>query len=302
MSAYHQNPHSNLIPATSIGSLALGCIQEINEATIRGIISRGIFIHTNTRWIVFLSYEQVPGPLTINVPAAKDFAISLLPGEHIVVQSGNLSFAEQLVVTTQHLHGWQPKAPTFSPELAADRWERIVSAANIIITKNKTENLSVLLPYIMTESNLGYQQPGEIPAWHSKILSLLGNLNNQLSAAAFIHLLGTGPGLTPSADDFIIGWLLAVNRWHPLLAAPANMETFNKQIIAAAYQRTTTLSANLIECAARGLADQRLVDALDWLMVGIQEGDQVIKNLLTWGNTSGVDAFVGFTAALCADK
>lgn len=302
MSTYHQHPQSNLIPATGIGSLALGCIHEISQATICGVISRGIFIQTNSRWIIFLSYEQVPGPLTVNVPAAKNFAISLLPGEQIVIQSGNISFAEQMVVTTQHLHGWQPKAPIFSPELAADRRERIVSAANIVITKSKTENLSVLLPSIMTESNLGYHQPGEIPAWHSKILSLLGNLNNQRSAAAFIDLLGTGPGLTPSADDFTIGWLLAVNRWHPLLAAPDNLDSFNEQIVTAAYQKTTTLSANLIECAALGLADQRLVDALDWLMADAQVGDQVIKNLLTWGNTSGVDAFVGFAAALCVDK
>lgn len=301
MAAHHQHLQSNPIPATSIGSLALGCVQERSEATIRGITSRGIFIQTKSRWIIFLSYEQVPGPLTINMPAAKDFATSLLPGEKIQIQSGDLSFADKIIVTTQHLHGWQPKAPTFSPLLAADRHERIASAAEIVITKGNTENLSVLLPYIMTESNPDHHSR-EMPAWHRKILRLPGKLNDQRSAAYLIDLLGAGPGLTPSADDFIIGWLLAVSRWHPLLAAPDNLESFNQQIVAAAYQKTTTLSANLIECAARGLADQRLVDAIDWLMVGTQEGDRVIKNLLTWGNTSGVDAFVGFAAALCVDK
>jgi hypothetical protein len=302
MAAHHQHPQLNIIPATSIGSLALSCIQARSEATICGVTSRGLFIQTNSRWIFFLSYEQVPGPLTINVPAAKDLAIGLLPGEQFVIQSGTLSFADQLLVTTQHLHGWQPIAPTLSPVSEADQLKRITSATDILMTKGNTENLSTLLPYIIKASNLGLHYPGEMRAWHNKVLNLLGILNDQPSAAAFIDLLGAGPGLTPSGDDFIIGWLLAVNRWHSLLAAPDNLESINQQIVAAAYQITTTLSANLIECATQGLADQRLVDALDWLMVGSQDGNQVMKNLMTWGNTSGVDAFAGFVAAMYAGK
>jgi hypothetical protein len=96
----------------------------------------------------------------------------------------------------------------------------------------------------------------------------------------------------------IIGLLLAINRWQNFTAVRGNLDHFNQQIISSAYQKTTTLSANLIECASRGLADQRLVDALDWLVSEIGNDVRVIDELLTWGSSSGADAFVGFAAAL----
>jgi hypothetical protein len=72
----------------------------------------------------------------------------------------------------------------------------------------------------------------------------------------------------------------------------------NSQIVASAYSKTSTLSANLIECAAHGQADERLIEALDWLMSGITPDHSSLEKLLRWGKTSGVDVFVGFVFAL----
>ena len=66
----------------------------------------------------------------------------------------------------------------------------------------------------------------------------------------------------------------------------------------AAYEKTTTLSANLIDCAARGLANERLINTLDWILTGEPGEANVIANLLGWGNSSGVDAFTGMAAAI----
>ncbi|MBM3146084.1 MAG: DUF2877 domain-containing protein, partial [Chloroflexi bacterium] len=72
---------------------------------------------------------------------------------------------------------------------------------------------------------------------------------------------------------------------------------FNEQVIQAAYAKTTTLSANLIECAAQGLADERLIAALDYLMAGLGDEREMIHGLLDWGSSSGVDALVGMLVA-----
>ena len=95
-----------------------------------------------------------------------------------------------------------------------------------------------------------------------------------------------------------MGWLLAVNRWETENQNQHNLDLFNREIVAAGYQQTTTLSANLIECAAQGLADQRLIDALDWLVSSSETSMQSIDALLTWGSSSGSDVFVGFVVAL----
>ena len=86
-----------------------------------------------------------------------------------------------------------------------------------------------------------------------------------------------------------------------MLPPQENLDQINQEIVSAAYQKTTTLSANLIECAVQGLADQRLVAALDWLVSATGESMQVIERLLSWGSSSGGDAFVGFAAALAPE-
>lgn len=109
--------------------------------------------------------------------------------------------------------------------------------------------------------------------------------------------LGLGQGLTPSGDDLIIGYLLTINRYRQLCPWISRLE-FNSTIIATAYQRTTNLSANLIECAASGQADERLVNALDEFMSPLSGLDPRLSQLKNWGSSSGLDAWVGMMLAL----
>jgi hypothetical protein len=95
----------------------------------------------------------------------------------------------------------------------------------------------------------------------------------------------------------VIGFLLALNRWKDLLLPSEGMPDLNRHIVDAAYEKTTTVSANLIECATLGLADERLIQAIDWLVINNSQGSQPIQELVTWGSSSGVDVFVGFVVA-----
>ncbi|MGD2155610.1 MAG: DUF2877 domain-containing protein [Anaerolineales bacterium] len=112
-----------------------------------------------------------------------------------------------------------------------------------------------------------------------------------------ISLLGMGSGLTPSGDDLIIGLLLSLNRWESVLQPGNDISILNKNVVEAAYRDTTTLSANLIECAALGLADERLIQANDYLAVGNFQLPEISSGLLNWGNSSGIDALAGMIAA-----
>jgi hypothetical protein len=117
-----------------------------------------------------------------------------------------------------------------------------------------------------------------------------------------ISLLGAGDGLTPSGDDFVIGLLLTLKRWGNLLLPGQDLQTLTKTVVDAAYKKTTLLSANLIECAALGQADERLIAALDWLMSDISQESSCLDEMLGWGNSSGSDVFVGFVVGLSLQK
>jgi len=111
-------------------------------------------------------------------------------------------------------------------------------------------------------------------------------------------LLGQGSGLTPSGDDIILGFLLALSRWGHILSPNLDLQALQQPLISQAYRRTTLLSANLIECAASGQADERLVLALDGIFTGQLDGVDCAALLLGWGNSSGCDALVGMGIAI----
>jgi hypothetical protein len=95
-------------------------------------------------------------------------------------------------------------------------------------------------------------------------------------------LLGLGPGLTPSGDDLLVGALLVRARRETVPPPP-------ESLLEAARQRTTALASNLLELAARGLADERLINLADHVNAGIP----CEHTFLDWGAHSGVDALLG---------
>jgi len=115
-------------------------------------------------------------------------------------------------------------------------------------------------------------------------------------AILILRLMGLGRGLTPSGDDFIMGLLLAVNRWPRLFGPLPGLAELNRQVIERAYSVTTSISANLIESATLGYGDERLMSALDGIVTGCLSAEECAGKLLALGASSGVDALVGITA------
>jgi hypothetical protein len=72
----------------------------------------------------------------------------------------------------------------------------------------------------------------------------------------------------------------------------------NRAVIEAAYRVTTTISANLIECAADGQGDERLVTVADGIVTGRPAIEECVECVLEWGSSSGLDALAGMAIAL----
>jgi hypothetical protein len=102
-------------------------------------------------------------------------------------------------------------------------------------------------------------------------------------SAAVPALLGLGPGLTPLGDDVLAGWLAAA-----LATAHPGLRTVRDAVRSLAPARTTTLSATLLEAAARGEAVPELVDLLQGLdRTGTVDAGRSLERLLGIGGTSG---------------
>lgn len=107
---------------------------------------------------------------------------------------------------------------------------------------------------------------------------------------AVARLLGRGPGLTPSADDLLAGFL--VGAW----AFGLEVAGIVAATAALAPVRTTALSAALLWHAARGeCVDQ--VAAVASALSGRLEIDAALRRLLDVGHTSGAALAAGLVLA-----
>jgi hypothetical protein len=111
-----------------------------------------------------------------------------------------------------------------------------------------------------------------------------------------VGMIGMGRGLTPAADDVLVGLLAGLDALdHPQRAKIAAAVT------AAAPTRTTSVAAATIAHAARGAYSEWLHDVLVASGAPHGAGDPLpaaIARALSFGATSGGDTLVGLFAAM----
>jgi len=285
----------------SIGNRAMDLLSVEKIAEILGITSKGIFIKFENNKMVFLSFEDYRGPLTANLSGGFRHFTRLSRGGKVTLSREALLFPDSKIsISRSNPKIWKPSKIAEPPDNSLDRISLIRSLALDVYRFKKGEGLSEMLP-ALGDFSPGYANGNtQFQGVEAIIEEIRGQIaeGDLLSFSQTIQsFLGLGGGLTPSGDDFIIGLLLSFNRWETIFQPDNNLSRLNEIIVEAAYKRTTTLSANLIESAALGSADERLIQVVDHLATGKYHRDEVIPGLLSWGNSSGVDALVGMITA-----
>ncbi|MGE5287387.1 MAG: DUF2877 domain-containing protein [Micromonosporaceae bacterium] len=124
-----------------------------------------------------------------------------------------------------------------------------------------------------------------------------GDLAGAVEAADI--LIGLGPGLTPSGDDVLAGLLLALRLLGGAIRGGTRAVWLADWLSAAvthdAGSRTTSLSATLLHCAARGQAAAEVATVLR-AFAGQEPAGPAAARLLTAGHTSGADLAWGLAA------
>jgi hypothetical protein len=115
----------------------------------------------------------------------------------------------------------------------------------------------------------------------------------RLSPAAVPGLLGRGPGLTPSGDDLLSGYLIGA------AAFGLDAEDVRRAVARYAGERTTALSAALLGHAARGECIPEAA-ALTAAMTGRGQPGPAVRALVRVGHTSG--AALGWGVLTAAEQ
>ena len=301
-----QTTHPQQLKATNIGNIVFASLSKDQEGFVLGSTSQGIFIKTSGKWLNFVSSEPFRGPLTITLPETGASLQRITPQTPVRISSRTLNFPDASVeISTQNSIVWQSPLPFSQPLPESERKERLSNSARKILIAKKETGLTSLLPFLLEFPGSHHPTSQAHSSLDRNIILLHEQMQRTTrlpTSNSVISLLGAGEGLTPSGDDFVIGLLLTLKRWGNVLLPGQDLQTLTKTVVDAAYKKTTLLSANLIECAALGQADERLIAALDWLTSNIPQESNCLDELLGWGNSSGGDVFVGFAVALSLQK
>jgi len=289
------------IRTQGIGSVAAQALAFEQTLRVVGTTSRGLFVQTTGRWIVFLSLEPALSPLTVTLGRGSDALKAVKPGSAVRSSEGRLEFAEAHVRVLIDLRTpWEPPTPRRAAGPLSERLDRLTALTIGLPAARPTSEISALLPHFLEPASADQDGPGEGEFARSvqRLRHGLQAGNAGSAARELTGFLGLGLGLTPSGDDLIIGLLLALHRWGMRGWGAARTSKLSREVIQAAYARTSTISANLIECAAAGGADERLLHAVDHLWTGFPSRSEALAGLLDWGASSGADALAGMAIAL----
>ena len=288
---------------THIGRIASELLSEEPVASVQGTSSRGVFISLVSRWMIFLSTESYFGPLTLNLQGYDGILHPIEAGMPVKIDERRIDFP----TTGYRFHfdqavTWQ--APPLPPEVlpVEQRLNRLADITRELSLMQK-ESLFADFLVALLDDNV-------------RATTHLNGVNNTLNEmwmailehkkGAFLNacgaVLGLGAGLTPSGDDLITGLVLALSRWGGVILPNLEKEDLFADLIPMTYEKTSLLSANLIECACRGQADERLVLALDGIMTGEHRPAQCATALAGWGSSSGVDALAGMALAVFQEQ
>ena len=259
---------------TVIGYLAKKIFTDGGMAGVLGKTSKGIYLTTPSRWVIFCTWGCFCSPLTMIIDRGGNEFDRAVIGMEAQFGSNSLSIPEAgIVLRLDESLEWLPKRPLEQLPRITDSSERLDWLVRIVIN-------------IKTSS-------GEIAEAESPWVMDVSRLEE-----ALVQQLGAGEGLTPSGDDFVIGFLLAVNRYKVSFWRNDDLESLNRRVVGAGYQKTTRLSANLIEMATWGESDERLVNAMDYIQGADYSREKIAGDLAGWGHSSGLAVLAGIAAAI----
>jgi hypothetical protein len=281
------------IAACHIGARAYAACQLAHLAKVMGVTSRGLFLLAlPPPQIIFVSFERYRSPLTINLDRSFDQLCTVEVGTAVALSATQLIFpAIEISILSLEDSMWLCPLPVLPARPPLKQLSALPSIVQAVLWQRDSTSLFDLLPRLA-----GLPADAPLSAEQAVLLQRLVGLRKAVqtgdarrTSESLISLLGQGRGLTPAGDDIAMGLLLMLNRWHH----QRDWTQVNQAVIEAAFRDTTTISANLIECAASGQGDERLLIVADGIAIGSASIEECIDAVLGWGSSSGRDALMG---------
>lgn len=302
------------LQALTIGGRILKIIEHSgNSLTVQGVFDHALYLQSrNDELLKVIVNEGFLSPASILVSGDKETGIrssGIHAETEFVYEGGSLTSRDSACTIDLDNAGvfTSPEVP--APEHLSSLEEinlNLRVLKDTIYTAPSREGLVPLLEKVEKLGPMEVYTKEQKPSMSEKARPFIdglmwgvfgGDLEAIKNSAG--QILGLGPGLTPSCDDFLAGLLMSINTAGASIfgSERETVDFFNKfssEISDLAKEKTTIYSQSLLSEAAAGEGPQNALDLI--LSVVTKSPEQVAehaKSLISVGATSGADISIG---------
>jgi hypothetical protein len=287
---------------SAVGFIARRLLGSRRVGRIAAVFEQSFYIDLNGSFLCLAAATAGIDSLTGRCAAATAwdrFDRIIDVGERALADCREIRVGSRLLFSIGRSQTWYPPPPRWTPDSLVRGLEGLsrIEAAGL-----PTEGLGSFVRG--EESDLASSREARYA------LVPVGELHDWL-ADAFAHevgsygtpprsvgsLIGLGPGLTPSGDDFLGGAMIAAHA----LNRPEVAVRLHRNIAPTAERATNSISRAHLDAAAKGAGGARLHAALNSILAG--DPDRLpacVEAVGRIGHTSGWDALAGAAMALRA--
>ena len=285
-----------IVPILRSGVLARAFCQSVSRATVEAVFDRSFYLRSDDEFICVGQPNIGNGPSTLIGNLGRLSDLGLRPGQSAAVDDRQIMIGNSVRLALEQSAAWRsppwPICP--SPVQLTDTCAALARRAAI---DAPDEGLARLVSG--TGETLRRQPPlariarPRIAMFESWLSGVLDAGHAQGKACEAVRgLIGLGPGLTPSGDDFLVGALALLDcvgerDAHAALA---------RAIIDALPGSTSPLSACFLRAAAAAHVGETLHRAVSAVIAGdVRAAITAVENI---GHSSGWDMMAGVITTL----
>jgi hypothetical protein len=292
--------YTNTLQAGVIGHRVREELSRLNVAHVTNATPQAITLLFASQFVTFISYDPYRGPLNINFANPNIDHLQVFTGQEAHFQADEIVFNSlRTHILLNDTLVWEPPAPPYTTRPLIDAVATMKYLVMHTMRHRRGVSFVPLMAYIIDSPDRPTIPAGlQNTIVNILILKQLFNRPLVASVPALTELMGMPRGANPSADDLIVGLLLFLNRFPQRQNIQADLQEFNQALTEMAFSKTTSISANRIDCAAHGSADERLVRVVDSILMGSLNEEQIIHILDSFTDNIGCDALAGIALAL----
>jgi hypothetical protein len=289
------------VNAISAGSYALKILKEGAVGEVHSTFERAFNVLISGE-LVGIARRDVPnGPFNIITDVEPNDSMQSLvdKGERIKINGDSLSFDKELTISFNEAEIWRPRHGVKKPidiELVKRNLSHVKEIAGW-----RNEGFGQLVFHVenmisgsqFNDGQLNQVSRSGLPNIKS-LISAVRSEDLELVRQSAKNLVGLGPGLSPSGDDLLAGFMAGL-RW-TVNSFNGNVDRVDEinRTIAHVAEGTTMLGKQLLTRAADGEVNEAVERLLEAILAGqVEDVKTATKKVLAIGETSGVDSIVG---------